>query len=611
MSDVIIRARDLSKIYRLYAKPQYRFLDMFGLLPQKPDRFSEHKAVDNVSMEIGRGEKVAIIGRNGAGKSTLLKLITGVIEPSDGIIDVFSRVHALLQIGTGFHPDFTGRENIYSYLAQLNVVGKQADAKVDEIIEFAELEEYIDQPIKTYSTGMGVRLMFSTSTSISPDILVLDEVLGVGDAYFAQKSFEKIKNLCDGEGTTLLLVTHDLYSAMEVCDRFIWLEKGVVYMDSNAKNVVHRYESSIRDQQEARLRQRHMKALEENKKKEIGRQDVELLFGQIRCEGNVPIDRDLPISRIAFKNKEKELFCLEPGVEGAETGLSLFLQEGEHNWGEVQEIDGRLTRPYCRQGSIYHRAPFVLDAQNANELIFDSNVEVEIEYLDTSATSCIVEIFQNDGLSRSWGQLSNSGDGTWKKETVPLLVGTELENASVSVNRYGTQEFIISDVRFLDKNGEETHIYDLGDQAIIRLRYEIKNKSFSQRPTIQLNFLKDATTRSHRFTLEGELFEYDKKQQGELEIIANPLLLGPGNYLVNVVVMSEGGYSPQASKTFFTANANLLDHHSRAYEIEVKKSNNILANDVVFMHKAVWKRDGQIVYDGVYPIDRHFYKKQK
>src|SRR5262249_6339835 len=153
------------------------------------------------------------IGRNGAGKSTFLKLVTRVIEPSSGTLEVAGKVHALLQIGTGFHPDFTGRENVFAFFAQLGITGEDARRRFADVVEFAEIEEYIDQPVKTYSTGMSVRLMFSASTSIEPELLVLDEVLGVGDAYFAHKSFERMRELCEREAATLLLVTHDVYSA--------------------------------------------------------------------------------------------------------------------------------------------------------------------------------------------------------------------------------------------------------------------------------------------------------------------------------------------------------------------------------------------------------------
>src|SRR5438067_7076355 len=146
--DLAVQAKELSKVYRLYAKPAYRFLDMFGMLGAKPGAYTEHAALDRVSLEIRRGEKVAIIGRNGAGKSTFLKLITNVIQPTSGSLQVSGDVHALLQIGTGFHPEFTGRENVRAYLAQLGISGAEAVRRCDDAIAFAELEEYIDQPVK-------------------------------------------------------------------------------------------------------------------------------------------------------------------------------------------------------------------------------------------------------------------------------------------------------------------------------------------------------------------------------------------------------------------------------------------------------------------------------
>jgi lipopolysaccharide transport system ATP-binding protein len=209
MTDVAIRATDLTKVYRLYSKPAYRFLDIFGMLRDRPGAFTEHAALDRISLEIRRGEKVAIIGRNGAGKSTFLKLITNVIQPTSGTLEVKGEIHALLQIGTGFHPDFTGRENVHAYLAQLGISGADAAHRCADAIAFAELEEYIDQPVKTYSTGMAMRLMFSASTAINPDPLF--DKSCVGDVLRAEELRAHAR--CDRNGSTLLLVTHDIYSA--------------------------------------------------------------------------------------------------------------------------------------------------------------------------------------------------------------------------------------------------------------------------------------------------------------------------------------------------------------------------------------------------------------
>src|SRR5262245_4269978 len=157
MDDIAIRAHDLKKVYRLYTKPHYRFLDVFGLLGNRKGAFTEHTALAGIHFSIRRGEKVAVIGRNGAGKSTLLKLVSNVIQPTSGTITVRGEARALLQIGSGFHPDFTGRENVYAYLAQLGIAGAAAHKKVAEVVDFAELEEYIDTTMKVSSTGIDTR----------------------------------------------------------------------------------------------------------------------------------------------------------------------------------------------------------------------------------------------------------------------------------------------------------------------------------------------------------------------------------------------------------------------------------------------------------------------
>ena len=195
-------------------------------------------------------------------------------------------------------------------------------------MDFAELEEYIGQPVKTYSTGMAVRLMFAASTVLVPDILVLDEVLGVGDAYFAQKSFERIHELCDGIGTTVLLVTHDVYSAMKLCNRFIWLDRGRVLLDGPSRDVLHAYERSIREQEEHRLRMKRMSAVARE-----GPQDP-ALFGQLQLRGKQPPAAPLAIAEMRIVSESEELARLSMAAP-APGDLSLELNPGDGNWGDV------------------------------------------------------------------------------------------------------------------------------------------------------------------------------------------------------------------------------------------------------------------------------------
>ena len=510
---------------------------------------------------------------------------------------------ALLQIGSGFHPEFSGRENAFAYLAQLGINSDEAENLVEEITEFSELQNYINQPLKTYSTGMVARLMFSTSTAVSPELLILDEILGVGDAYFTQKCISRIKKLCENEGTTLLLVTHDLYSAVNICERFIWLDQGAILLDANPNIVVDRYEASIRDQQEARLRKLKIETLEENlKDKQSSREDQQLLFCQIRCKGNVPIDKDLPIKKIVFLDGDKLLMEIDPGSDKQSDSIVLNVDPGDSNWGEPELNDSNFTRSFSPRGSIYHRASFIIKSDGILELASTGKLKVEISIKDTAVVPCIFELFHSNGTVRFKGSIGNSGTNEWVSKRINLTQTTQLE-AGHEFNRYGNQDFSITDVDFLNGKDKQTCHFEVGERMKICFKYQIRDPGFKQRPTIQVSFLKNGVTRSHRFTLETEEFDYNVKNEGRLEIVVDPLLLSPGTYHVNVVAMSEGGYKLGVAQPFFAINPNILDHHSRAYEIEVLKTGNSLIDDTIFSHPATWVKDGEIVSQAAHPLD--------
>lgn len=220
-SDVAIRINQLGKHYRLYAKPLHRLWEALGM-NMHSQKFT---ALEGIDFEVKRGEVVGIVGRNGAGKSTLLQLICGTLQPSCGSIEVHGRVAALLELGAGFNPEFSGRENVFMNAAVLGLTQNEIEAKYEAIVEFAELAAFMDQPVKTYSSGMLVRLAFAVATSVEPDILVIDEALSVGDGVFAKKSFDRIMQLRDA-GTTILFCSHALYQIEALCNRALWLHQG-------------------------------------------------------------------------------------------------------------------------------------------------------------------------------------------------------------------------------------------------------------------------------------------------------------------------------------------------------------------------------------------------
>lgn len=253
MSDIAIRVENLSKQYRIGGKQaSYRtfreaLLDSFAA----PVRWmrGERKsietfwALDDVSFEIKQGEAVGIIGRNGAGKSTLLKVLSRITKPTKGRVDLYGRVASLLEVGTGFHPELTGRDNIYLNGAILGMSRREIDRKFDEIVDFAEIEKFLDTPVKHYSSGMYVRLAFAVAAHLEPEILVVDEVLAVGDINFRRKSLGKM-NEVTRQGRTILFVSHEMSSIRQLCQRGLWLEKGEISKQGTAEEVTSMYERS-------------------------------------------------------------------------------------------------------------------------------------------------------------------------------------------------------------------------------------------------------------------------------------------------------------------------------------------------------------------------------
>jgi ABC-type polysaccharide/polyol phosphate transport system ATPase subunit len=239
-SEVAIRARGLRKAYRIYTHA----IDPLVEAIRRVSRHTERVALQSVDLELRRGEIVGILGRNGAGKSTLLKIIAGTLERSSGELEVNGRITAILELGTGFHPDYTGRENILMGGLCLGMTKAEIEGKVDSIIEFSELREVIDRPFKTYSTGMQARLTFATAISVEPDILIVDEALSVGDARFQMKCFGWIQRLKQ-KNATILLVSHDTNTITTFCDRALILEDGRVFAEGEAKPITLIYHNLL------------------------------------------------------------------------------------------------------------------------------------------------------------------------------------------------------------------------------------------------------------------------------------------------------------------------------------------------------------------------------
>jgi lipopolysaccharide transport system ATP-binding protein len=255
-SEIAIKVDNLSKCYQIYDKPQDRLKQSIYprlqyLAGQKPKQyFREFWALRDVSFEIKKGETVGIIGRNGSGKSTLLQLICGTLNPTGGNLRVHGRIAALLELGSGFNPEFTGRENVYINAAVLGLSKEETDARFDDIIAFADIGDFIEQPVKTYSSGMMLRLAFAVIAHIDADILIIDEALAVGDAFFTQKCMRFLRRFM--QSGTVFFVSHDTGSVRNLCTHAIWLEKGSIVQQGSPKEICENYLEAFYEAQQGK-----------------------------------------------------------------------------------------------------------------------------------------------------------------------------------------------------------------------------------------------------------------------------------------------------------------------------------------------------------------------
>ncbi|MEN4045904.1 ABC transporter ATP-binding protein [Sulfurimonas sp. NWX367] len=242
---------NISKSFKEYSSELHRIASWFGV-HYKPAH--ERTVLHDVSFTVGHGEAVAIVGQNGAGKSTLLKIITGTLKQTEGTVHIHGRISAILELGMGFQPDLTGRQNVYHSAGLMGFTRQQINAVMHEIEAFAEIGVYFDQPVRTYSSGMQMRLAFSVATMYRPEILIVDEALSVGDAYFQHKSFSRIRQFRQ-EGTTLLLVSHDKGTVQAICDKAVLLEKGSIVKSGNPEEVMDYYNALIAEKENSMLKQ--------------------------------------------------------------------------------------------------------------------------------------------------------------------------------------------------------------------------------------------------------------------------------------------------------------------------------------------------------------------
>ena len=582
LADVVIRATDLTKVYRLYARPSYRFLDMFGLLGARPGAFTEHAALDGLNLAIRRGEKVAIIGRNGAGKSTFLKLVTRVIEPSSGQIAVAGDVHALLQIGAGLHPEFTGRANVHAYFAQLGITGKAAARRCAEVVEFAELEEYIDQPVKTYSTGMAVRLMFSAATVISPALLVLDEVLGVGDAYFAHKSYGRIRDLCERDGTTLLLVTHDVYSAVNLCTRVVWIDRGRVLMDGDGPAVVKAYEDSVRQQEEHRLRLRKQASLRELAE-QAQRPDFAHVLVEIASRGNTPLASPVYFSTLALEI-DGRVAAAVAWTAGPPGELDSHVDEHTGSWSAVGEWQGRTGRAWLNYGSSFRKATAVFVVPRSL-LRRDAQAAVLLDYWSETPTDLTIRCELNGMAARGEPPPAEARRWVRFRSAIADIGPADRSSALNTSGIHGSGAIAIRGIAFEDDDGTERHALVHGQPARLRIDYQVVDPAFDADVQAVVAFKKDGVHDVWR--LIGRALRLSAAHPlGRLVVSIPRVELTDGTFGVTVLVAADGYYDRDQWQ-FFSINPDVYACVSNVLDVTVHGS-GLIGSGTVSVSEGRW-----------------------
>lgn len=612
MSEPAIRLRDVAKGYVVYARPHYWLADFLGLgrFLEEGRHFRRVWALRDVTLDVPRGAKVALVGRNGAGKSTLLRIVSDNLAPSSGRVEVHGRCEALMQLGAGFNPEATGRENIESALAYMGVSAAAVEEKIVDVLRFAELEDFIDHPVRTYSSGMYLRLAFSVATTIAPEILIVDEILGAGDLYFQAKCLERMQDLTAGRGTTVLFVSHDLEAAQRLCDTFVWLDRGRIMAVGPSAEVRAQYEDAVRRQHDRRLRARNLRLTERVVSALDGAQDHGFhLVGRLRCaEGTAhtaPFVRGL---RLLVRGTPVDEIRVGDAMDDQPSHPSFVVAEPDTAWGPPVRRGDVLARA-VQPGRAGRGAPFALFVHYDDFNDPGYELALEVQYQDTSALPCGVEVHAGPAGLKHLLTLEHDGDGAWKsaRAVVPRWMyapGTSsgerpapaLDGAGPGplgrpgapverAKRFGTGQVLIDTVRFRDEHGRETYLLRHGSAATVELAYHAEDPGVVggtmvcalgiQAPDGLLVSAMISSAQSRVFPV---------RESGSISIRLAPLLLGNGTYRLTAALFTcidLHGLDPH-----FTASPFLLDMLARAHEFQVEGA--YPAESWVFRHPVEW-----------------------
>jgi len=566
MSELAIELQNVGKMYKLYRRPIDKVLDAFGInrwLVWRKDYYQGFWALRHLDLQIPQGERLGIIGRNGAGKSTLLKVITGNIVPTEGIVQVNGRMQALLELGTGFHPEFTGLQNIRASLAYQGLSPTQIHEKEEDIIDFAELEEFIDQPVKTYSAGMYARLAFSTATVIEPEVLIIDEVLGAGDAYFAGKCVERMKKLTEDAGATVLFVSHDLGSMQRLCNRVMWLDRGCIVQQGDPLGVMKAYTAMVRKEEALRLRARDLKVLKQQAVLLDRHEDIydKLLFHFVSANGMAP-QECARVFRLRLLVAEEEIGAINVGspMDNSPEHLHYVMDTPRYmDWGPPQHGNAGTYREYGDFKGKYQHAPFefaVPKALGAQVRQRGLRLEVEAEVVGDKIAlevynrhtyvhlGCLpagtrrVTIFQVpvDVLGSVTHDELCALDALPTPDVRTVAVTPSMPpTAQEVISEYGSGEAKITAVRMFDALDQESRVFEIGQP--LKVVFEFEAYQILHNPVFVLCvYLTDGQCFTQWVATSEQLGQPEVRGKGQVIFTVENLVMGKASYIASAAI---------------------------------------------------------------------------
>lgn len=583
MSEYSVSIDNITKKFRRFKHPGWRALDALGIkVPRK--KFDEFTALRNINFRALRGEKIALIGRNGAGKSTLLRVISGQMRPDQGRVTIKGCVQALMELGTGFHPDFSGMDNIRSSLAYQGITSSKITQLIEDVVEFTELEEFIDRPVREYSAGMYARLAFAVATAIKPEVLIIDEILGAGDAYFVGKCIQRMKDLTS-DGATVLFVSHDMSSIQLLCERALWIEKGTIKADGDVLSVTKSYLASIREDEEIRARSRSMSLTRAQVAANTGQSAISI-YRFIGSEGQAPSD-PVAVAEIRFGDEKGDSGSILP--DSQEERSRMIVESGITNWSNAELCDGRTCRRFGDYAGRFVHAPWQIDWTGKGKTMR----WMEIDYKPSKADSLLLEEY--DEKRQQYVLLaeiaSGQGESGWTTLRVKMKDPQNSDDEDSmpaqdiqmlkSQDRYGKGPIKINAFAFFDQSGTRRHTLISGEPAKAVMSF-YASEPIKEPVAVVAIYRPDSTCALQVVSNRENATLGILENHGRIIVSFAPLLLGPGEYIISIALFKElniaSRHEPEA-----------YDLHDRCYALKILPPPGLGVEIGIVNQSATWE----------------------